>query len=119
MTLPELQTYVWRRLGARKYLAGRQAVDDFVQLAVENYADEFLRHCRNDEERTIVAGVIVNNVRRAYEVASGKPTQEYGIWWAFVLQALASAVVQLIIKWWLERRTHRVFLACIKADLTR
>ena len=119
MTLLELQDYVWRRLGVRKYFAGRGTVDDLVQLAVENYADEFLRHCNSDEERTIVAGVIVENMRRAYEVASGKPTQEYGIWWAFVLQAVASSVVQLIIRWWLERRTHRVYLACIKADLTR
>ena len=119
MTLPDLQAYVWRRLGPMKWLAGRGTVDDLVQLAVENYADEFLRHCQDDKERTIVAGVIVQNMRRAYEVASGKPTHEYGIWWAFVLQAVASAVVQLIIKWWMERRTHRVFLACIKADLTR
>ena len=119
MTLPELQTYVWRRLGVRKYLTGRGTVDDLVQLAVENYADDFLRHCRNDEERTIVAGVIVQNMRRAYELASGKPAHEYGMWWAFVLQAVASSVVQLIIRWWLERRTHRVYLACIKADLTR
>jgi hypothetical protein len=36
-----------------------------------------------------------------------------------VLQAVASAVVQLIIKWWLDRRSNRVLMAVWKQELTR
>ncbi len=119
MTLHDLQTYVWRRLGMRKFLVGRATCDDLVQLAVENWAGEFLRHAQNDEERQIVAGVMVNDIKRAHQVTSGRDTQEYGIWWAFVLQAAASAIVQLIIRWWMDRRANRVMLAVLKQELTR
>ena len=119
MTIRDLQTYVWRRLGVRKFLVGRAACDDLVQLAVKNWAGEFLKHAENDEERQIVAGVILQNVKRAHQVASGEDAQEYGVWWVFVLQAVASAIVQLIIKWWLDRRSNRVLMAVWKQELTR
>jgi hypothetical protein len=119
VTIRDLQTYVWRRLGVLKFLVGRAACDDLVQLAVENWAGEFLKHAQNDNERQVVAGVILQNVKRAHQVASGEDAQEYGVWWVFVLQAVASAVVQLIIKWWLDRRSNRVLMAVWKQELTR
>jgi len=32
---------------------------------------------------------------------------------------VASAIVQLIIKWWLDRRSNRVLMAVWKQELTR
>jgi len=119
VTIRDLQTYVWRRLGVRKFLVGRAMCDDLVQLAVENWAGEFMRHAHTDQERKVVAGVIVQSVKRGHQLMSGKDTQEYGMFWVFVLQAVASAVVHLILKWWLERRANRVLLAVWKQEATR
>ena len=103
----------------RKFLVGRAVCDDLVQLAVENWAGEFLRHCQDDNERQIVAGVIVQNVKRCHQLVSSKSTQEYGMWWVLILQGVASAIVQLIVRWWLERRANRVMMAVWKEELTR
>ncbi len=119
MTIADLQTYVWRRLGVRKFLVGRATCDDFVQLAVENWAGEFLKYAQEQRERNIVAGVIVADIKRAHQVMSGREAAEYGMVWALVLQAVASAAVQLILKWWLERRANRVLLAVWKQEATR
>jgi hypothetical protein len=119
VTLQDLQAHVWRRLGMRKFLVGRETCNDFVQLAVENWAGEFLWHAQDDDERRIVSGVIVNDIKRAHQVISGREAAEYGMVWALVLQAVASAVVQLILKWWLDRRANRVLLAVWKQEATR
>ncbi len=119
MTLSDLQTYVWRRLGMRKFLVGRATCDDFVQLAVENWAGQFMKHALDQRERNVVSGVIVADIKRAHQVMSGRESAEYGMIWALVLQAVASAVVQLILKWWLERRANRVLLAVWQQEATK
>ena len=119
MTIRDLQTYAWRRLGVRKFVVGRAVCDDLVQLAVENWAGEFLNHAHNERERQVVAAVIVQNIKRAHQVVSGRDAQEYGVWWVFILQGVASAIVQLIIRWWMERRSNRVMLAVWKEELTK
>jgi hypothetical protein len=118
MTLAQTKGYVWRRLGVRKHLVGRAVVDDLVELAIENWAGAFLNYCQNDNDRRMVCGVILDNMRRSHQVVSGKAPAEYGVVWAFILQAVASAVVQVLLRWWLERRANRVLLLAMKAELT-
>lgn len=118
MTLAETKDYVWRRLGVRKFLVGRAVADDMVELAIENWAGSFLNYCVNDNDRALVAQVMVDNMRRGHQVMSGKEPREYGMLWAFLLQSIASAVVQILLRWWLERRANRVLLLAMKAELT-
>jgi hypothetical protein len=40
-----------------------------------------------------------------------------GILWTFVLQALVSMIVQRILEWWTDSRSHRVFLVAMKSEL--
>lgn len=118
MTLSETQDYAWRRLGVRKHLVGRAVVNDMVELAIENWPGELLNHCQTDDDRRMVCDVIIDNMRRSHQVVSGRDPAEYGFIWAFILQAVASAVVQVILRWWLERRANRVLLLALKAELT-
>ena len=41
---------------------------------------------------------------------SGYGEREYGMIWTLLLSAVASAVIQVVLKWWLERRSNRVML---------
>lgn len=118
MTLEDLQAHVWRRLGVRKFLAGRDNVNDMVTLAVANWDDELLNACIDDEQRDVVCEHIVTNIKRGHQAVSGHEPQEYGFIWVLLLQALASLVVQLVLRWWLQSATNRVLLIGWRNELT-
>lgn len=119
MNLAQLQAYVWRRLPLGKFMIGRQTADDLVQLTVENWETEYLNHARDDAARQAVCGSILASVKRGHQLASGQEPQEYGFVWAFLLQMLAWSVIQILLKWWQERASNRVWLVTMKAELTR
>ena len=118
MNLTSLQDHVWRRLGPRRLIAGRKTVADLVQLAVENWPAELLNMCRDEEQRRIVSEEVVRSIKRVHTAASPQDNTTMGILWVFLLQAVASAVVNIILKWWLESASNRVFLVCWRKELT-
>jgi len=119
MTVADLKLWVWRHLGLRRHLVGRKVVDDFVELAILHWEPEPLSHCRDDQQRAIVCDSVLRSVKRGYQVVSDRDPQEYGIFWAIVLQAVAALVVQLILRWWLESRMNRVRALVWQTELTR
>ena len=119
MTVADLKLWVWRHVGIRRHLVGRQVIDDFVELAVQHWESEPLNHCRDTEQQQIVLESVLKSVKRGYQVVSDKEPQEYGFFWALVLQAVASVVVQLILRWWLESRMNRVRMLVWRQELTR
>lgn len=119
VTLPDLQLWVWRELPIRKVLVGRRVVDDLVQLTVETWPAEYMNHATNDTEREVVAKEVVRSVRRLHHACTAVDDTTYGVLWTFVLQALASLVVRLILEWWLERRSNRALLVTWQQELTR
>lgn len=119
MTLPQLQDHVWRRLPLRKMLAGRQTVNDLVQLTIETWPVEYMNHATSEAEQRIVALDVERNVRRLHQACTAIDDQAYGFLWTFLLQALASMVVRLILDWWLERRANRALLVAWQHELTR
>jgi hypothetical protein len=118
VTFDRLDDYVWRRLGPRRVLAGRKTVRDLVQLAIENWPAEMLNHCREDNERQVVVAEVVRSMKRLHMATAPDDNKTMGILWLFLLQAVASAVVQLVLKWWLESASNRVFLVAWRKDLT-
>ena len=79
MTLLDLQEQCWHGLPLlRKRLAGREAVNDFVTLAVENWQGEYLQACKDNDERSVYATAMLGSIKRGHQVASGKGPQEYG-----------------------------------------
>lgn len=120
VTIGDLKDIVWRRLPLRKLLIGREAVDDLVELAVHNWESEPLTYCTTDEQRKVIAGNIVNSVRRGYQAISGKDVEEYSIFfWPILLQAIASLVVQLILHWWMESRMNRIRVKVWQEEMHR
>ena len=119
MKLPALQELIWQRLPIRKRIAGRKAVDDLVQLTVESWPVDYMNHAADDAERRGVCLEIERSVKRLFFACSSADAISLGILWTFVLQALASLVVQKILEWWLERRVNRASLVIMKHELTK
>jgi len=110
MTPADLKAYVWKRLGPRKYLVGREQVDLLTQLTIENWQTEYYNAADSDYERAIVAEGTLVAVKRMHAAVGGYGEREYGMIWAFLLSAVASAIIQAVLKWWLEKRSNRVML---------
>ncbi len=119
MILDDVKEHVWKRLPMRKYMVGRGMVDTLTLLAIENWEGEYLGHATSEEGREIVAMSIAARVKRAHQWQSGKEPQEYGLFWMLVLGAVVNAVVQILVKWWLERQVNRVLMAAWQQELTR
>jgi hypothetical protein len=110
MSLADLQQRVWRRLGLRKHLVGRDEVDLLVRLTVENWQSDYYNAAYSESERQIVAEGTLSAVKRMHQVVGGYGDRDYGMIWTLVLSAVASAVIQIVLRWWLERRANRVML---------
>lgn len=120
MTLDELREQCWQALPpVRKRVVGREIVNDLVTLSVENWQSEYLNACHTNHEMGVYAAALRGNVKRGHQVTSGLEPQEYGFLWALLLQAVATAVIQWLIKWWLERSSNRVLMAGWQQELTR
>lgn len=117
MTIEDLQEYVWRRLGPGKWFAGRQTVRDLVQLSVENWEGEYMALAKGDEQRRIVGLAILSDVKRMHAALGEYDEQQYGFIWAFLLSSIASAVIQAVIKWWLESHANRTEILKWQAEL--
>lgn len=119
MTLANLQQRVWRRLGPRKWLVGREQVDLLTQLAIENWQSEYYNAAGSDHERAIVAEGTLVAVKRMHQVVGGYGEREYGMIWTLLLSAVASAVIQVVLRWWLEKRSHRVMVLVWQQEAMR
>jgi hypothetical protein len=120
MTLADLQEQCWAALPPiRKRLVGRDTVNDFVALAVENWAGEYLAACQDNEQRGVYVHALLNHIKRGHQLSTGREPAEYGFIWAFLLQAVAVAVVQWLVKWWLDRRANRALMAVWQHELTK
>ena len=109
-TPADLKEHVWRRLGPRKWLVGREQVDLLTQLTIENWQTDYYTAAGSDAERQIVAEGTLVAVKRMHQAVGGYSEREYGMIWMFLLSAVASAIIQVVLKWWLERRSNRVML---------
>lgn len=111
MTIDELQAYVWKRLPAwRKRLAGRAEVGNLVALAVANWDAEAISVVSPKD----AADGLVSRMRHARQRAATPMTVEVGFVWIFLFELLASAIVQIILKWWFEAASHRAQMATLQ-----
>lgn len=119
MTVADLKLWVWRNVGIRRHIVGRRVIDDFTELAIQHWESEAFTHAVDPDQREIVVQNVLSSMKRGYQVVSGKEVEEYGFFWALVLQAVASIVVQLILRWWLDKRINRVRMLVWRQELTR
>lgn len=120
MTLDDLKDRVWSAMPPiRKRLVGRRVVDDFTQLAVENWAGDYLAACSGNHQRQVYAAALLGQLKRAHQPVSGTEPQEYGFIWVLLLQSIASAIIQWLIRWWLDRRANRALMVVWQHELTK
>lgn len=119
MKLEDLQDYVWRRAPLGRHIIGRRVFADLVQLTVESWEPLNLNYAASDDARRAVCGSIERSVKRMHQVMSGREPQEYGFVWAFILQLMVSAIIQIMLKWWQERASNRVWLVAMQSELTK
>ena len=115
--IDELCSYVRAALPLRARIAGRDRLDDLVRIAVTEWPVEELLACQRGsgvEERMLDG--IARDVSRVYEAVRGSE-KRYGFFWAFVLSSVVSAVVQLVLQWWLERPANRVKMTAWKGSM--
>ena len=78
MTFADLQAECWDALPPiRKRLVGRETVNDFVTLAVENWAGEYLAACQDNEQRQVYVHALLNHLKRGHQLATGREPAEY------------------------------------------
>lgn len=101
MTFGEnLQHDVWNRLPAMKHLAGRRRVRRMVERAVREWPGTMMQICSGPQERQQLAEGLAAKVAR----------DEYGSILVMVFIGLASAIVQVLLEWWLLGQYRRDFI---------
>lgn len=119
MTLHDLQNQIWQDLPLRKRVAGRDTIDDLVQLAVESWPTEYMNHATSDQERRVVAAEVERSIKRLHHACTRTDSVSYGILWSLLLQGLASAIVEWLVRWWIDRRSNRAILIAMQYELTK
>lgn len=118
MTLSELNAAAWDALPPiRKRVAGRSVVNDLVALCVMHWEPEYLAACQDNDQRRVYERALLEAVRRAYQPISGHEPQEYGFIWIFLLSAVASALIQWLVKKWLDNHFDRQQIVNLKREL--
>jgi uncharacterized membrane protein YjdF len=110
MTPDDLCDDIWRQLGPAKFAAGRRNVRSMTLSAIENWEGESLNKCQGNEDNI---GVVAESMVRAI----GRKHQEYGFFWMFLLQAVAVAIVQELIRWWFKSASNRAFMVAWQSEM--
>ena len=109
MTSPErpdefagLEQWVWSRLPASKFLAGRRRVLELIPLAVDRWSDEMAQATDSSGPQF---SFMAESLR--YQIRSTYAGQRYGSFWIIVLSSLIGELVRLLVLWWLSSSDHK------------
>jgi hypothetical protein len=118
MTLDDLCSVAWSSLPPiRKRLVGRDTVNDLLTCAIHNWEGEYLAACADNQQRQVYVRGLLQSVKRAHQPISGYESQEYGFIWVFILQAVATALIQWLVEWWMKNRANRVLMEGWKREM--
>lgn len=118
MTIQQLCDEAWSEMPPiRKRLVGRARVYDMVRLAVISWEPDYIDACVDEGQQDVFANALTQELKRAYQPLSGYEPGEYGFVWMFLLYAAASALVQWLVKKWLDHRFSREQMAAWKREL--
>lgn len=113
MTLDDLTDQCWAALPPiRKRLVGRDAVRQMLEDAVAEWDSEAIGACQGAADLDAYGTALVSRVK-------ARRQQEYGFVLASILlTAVLIAVVQWLVKWWLDRNFNRVMIAGWQREMT-
>jgi len=108
----KFQNQIWEALPARKHMAGKERIFDVVSIAVQEWPEEELANFKKGGPKAVRVAIRLNKaVKRQMHLLYGE--QDFASLWALALNVLVSAVIRLILDWWLtdekNRRTLRTW----------
>jgi hypothetical protein len=110
MSADTLREYVFRRMPIRARVLGRERLGEIVDLAVARWpAYELLSCGRGSSQEEEVLQSLMQEVSVRCSATAAKQ-QTYGFVWMFLMSAVVSAVVQAVLRWWLESSANRAML---------
>lgn len=102
-----LKEDVWNRLPASKYLLGRRRVAELVERAVADWPMAQLAGCNGNEEQLLMGDAYAQRLAR----------KEFGSVMVLLFIGLVTALVQVLLEWWLLKNTYRGEFALWKSEL--
>lgn len=96
------EEWVWSRLPASKWVAGRRRVLALLPLALDRWSEDMALATDSDGPAfAYMADSLRYDVRRIY---AGR---RYGSFWIIVLSSLIGELVRLLVLWWLSSTDHK------------
>lgn len=109
--MEDLCNYVRERLPLRARLVGKERLNDIVMMTVTEWPiTQLTSAVRGSAAEEKILDGVAQSVAMTYESVRGSD-KRYGFFWAFVLSSVISAIVQLVLQWWLSRAANRAKMA--------
>lgn len=113
MTINDLTADCWHDLPPiRKRIVGRDRVRQIIVDAIREWSPEYLAACHDNDQRNVYAADLTKRLERRYG------QQEYGFAiMTIILVAIISAVVQWLIKRWLDHHFNEADLQTLRQEV--
>lgn len=100
-----LQKDIWDALPRKKHMAGREKVNDVIDLVVQEWPeDEF---AQADRDSKIGICLKLNKAVKRQMTFLYAADEEFESLWIIVLNLLVSAIIRLVLEWWLNNKRNR------------
>jgi len=105
--IDDLKELVWERMGYRKHFAGREAMGDLVEVAVQEWPTAEMPHIASGTAAEIYRmDQLAASIKRHITLTHGHD-KRFGFIWTIVLSALISEMIRLLLAWWWNSQTNR------------
>lgn len=113
-----LKEDVWQRLGPRKYIMGRRRIDRLVERAIRRWPQELPSGCWKTTQHGGLELIDRNGIDSMTQAMAQKIGQEeFGSIMVMLFISLASALVQVLLEWWLSSEEQRTAFQAWKQEL--
>jgi len=103
------RTDIWHRLPATKFLLGRDRVNKLIDKAVASWPSPVFANAETGEERALFADAFAHRIAR----------QEFGSVMVLLFIGLVTALVQVLLEWWLLKPAYRIEFSYWQQELSR
>ena len=105
-TLPQFQHFVWESVSMHRAVVGREAVDDAVMIAVQQWpSDELSKTASKSPEEMVLLHKLAWDVRRMMELLYG--TERFLAFWLVGFRYLLPQMIDVMRGWWRRRKDNR------------
>ena len=105
-TLPQFQHFVWESVPMHRAVVGREAVDDAVMIAIQQWpSDELSQTASKSPEEMVLLHKLAWDVRRMMELLYG--VERFLAFWLVGFRYLLPQMIDVMRGWWRRRKDNR------------